>query len=68
MPYVKVKENEDLKKDTSTGMVVNTNRANYMARRAKKHREKLNAERMQSLENEVQELKQMLAQVLNNGS
>lgn len=68
MPYVKVKEHEHLEKDTQSGAVVNTNRANYMARRAKKHREKQQAEEITTLKSEVQELKEMLKKVLNNGN
>lgn len=68
MPLVKVKENEDLRKNTQTGAVINTNRANFMARRAKKNREKVQAAEMTSLRNEVNELKLMLSKVLNNGN
>jgi hypothetical protein len=68
MPYVKVKDNEHLQKNTATGAVINTNRANYMARKAKKHRERVQAEKINNLESEVQQLKEMLEKVLNNGN
>lgn len=68
MAYVKVKDKENLVKDPTTGVVLNTNRANYMARRAKKHREKMQEQKIKSLENEMMQMREILTQVLKNGN
>lgn len=68
MAYVKVKGKESLVKDPGTGVVLNTNRSNFMARRAKKAREKAQAAELETLRSEVAELKAMMEQVLTNGN
>lgn len=65
--FAKVKENADLRKNVRTGAVINTNKANYMARKAKKYREKKQQEEMDTMKNEIQELKELI-KALTNGN
>jgi hypothetical protein len=63
--YKKIKENPSLVRDSRSRAIINTNPDEYIAakrRRAKAQREN---QRIQDLQNEVTELKEMLTQLIN---
>ena len=69
---LKIKDKDGLVRDMSSGAVLNTNRSdyeNYLNRRSKAKLEKeaqsKQAEEINSLRNEVSEIKQMLLALLN---
>ena len=69
---LKIKDKDGLVRDMSSGAVLNTNRSdyeNYLNRRKKAQLEKESqskqAEEINSLRNEVSEIKQMLLALLN---
>jgi hypothetical protein len=64
MSFQKVKENKDLIKNPNTNIVINTNKANYIARRAKKSREKMKDQEIQNLRSELDEMKNLVQQLL----
>ena len=56
----KIKDNPDLIKDTSSQAVINTNRTAIMARRAQIAQNKQKEEELQSMKDDIAEIKSML--------
>ena len=72
MDYIKVKDNENLFKDTKSNFIVNTNKSEYdeyIARRKLKQNEKQKVENIErdisTLRNEITEIKDMLRSLVN---
>lgn len=61
----KIKDNPDLIKDTSSQAVINTNRTAIMARRAQIAQNKQKEEELQSIKDDIAEIKSMLKKLGN---
>ena len=72
MSYIKVKDNENLVRDSKSNCIINTNKSEYdeyLARRKLKQSEKNKVENlekdMDTLKNELGEIKSLLKEILN---
>ena len=72
MSYIKVKDNENLVRDSKSNCIINTNKSEYdeyLARRKSKQNEKNKVENlekdMDTLKNELGEIKSLLKEILN---
>ena len=72
MEFIKVKDNENLIKNTKSNFIVNTNKSEYdeyIARRKLKQSEKQKVENIErdisTLRNEITEIKDMLRSLVN---
>lgn len=72
MDYIKVKNHENLIRDSKSNFIVNTNKSEYdeyIARRKQKQNEKNKVENLQrdlsTLRNEITEIKDMLRSLVN---
>jgi hypothetical protein len=61
----KIKDNPDLIKDTSSQAVINTNRTAIMARRAQIAQNKQKEEELQTMKDDIAEIKSMLKKLGN---
>jgi len=61
--HIPVEENKDFVRDTTTNAIINTNRNAYRARMAQKNRALKNALEIQSLKDEIAEIKQLLKDI-----
>jgi len=57
-------EQSTFKKDSRTGVVINTDKANYLGRRAKKFAQKKLEEDMKNFRGEIDEIKQTQNKIL----
>lgn len=67
-PYVKIGDDPDFVRDTSSGAIINTNDSHYMqilAARSQKHQANDLMSRMNALESELKNIRTLLQQVLN---
>lgn len=55
---------DNFKKNATTGVVINTNKANYMARKNKKFAEKQMANEMASMRSELDQMKAIVQQII----
>tara|TARA_Y100000592_G_C5408542_1_gene286919 strand:- start:763 stop:984 length:222 start_codon:yes stop_codon:yes gene_type:complete len=72
MSYIKVKDNENLVRDSKSNCIINTNKSEYdeyLARRKSKQNEKNKVENlekdMDTLKNELSEIKSLLKEIIN---
>ena len=72
MSYIKVKDNENLVRDSKSNCIINTNKSEYdeyLARRKSKQSEKNKVENlekdMDTLKNELSEIKSLLKEIIN---
>ena len=72
MSYIKVKDNENLVRDSKSNCIINTNKSEYdeyLARRKSKQNEKNKVENlekdMDTLKNELSEIKFLLKEIIN---
>lgn len=66
MPRIKkIKDNPDLIKDTSSQAVINTNRTAIMARRAQIAQNKQKEEELQTMKDDIAEIKSLLKKLGN---
>jgi len=65
---MKVKDKPDLRRDLSTGMIVNINKDKHRHHLQQVEQVKTERKRINDLENDVQEIKMMLKKLLENGS
>ncbi len=72
MSYIKVKDNENLVRDSKSNCIINTNKSEYdeyLARRKSKQSEKNKVENlekdMNTLKNELSEIKSLLKEIIN---
>lgn len=64
----KVVDNKDLEKDMKTGAVVNTNRSAYLQAIERANKAKEEKQRIELLEKEVSDIKQLLNKILEKVS
>lgn len=64
----KVVDNKDLEKDMKTGAVINTNRSAYLEAVERANRAKEEKQRIELLEKEVSDIKQILNKILEKVS
>jgi hypothetical protein len=64
----KVVDNKDLEKDMKTGAVVNTNRSAYLQAVERANKAKEEKQRIELLEKEVSDIKQLLNKILEKVS
>jgi myo-inositol-hexaphosphate 3-phosphohydrolase len=64
---LKVEGREDLVRDTETGAIVNTNREEYLAWKREQDAKQREANRLDNLEKDMSEIKDLLKQLLNKG-
>tara|TARA_B100001113_G_C21052460_1_gene597413 strand:+ start:805 stop:1026 length:222 start_codon:yes stop_codon:yes gene_type:complete len=72
MSYIKVKDNENLVRDSKSNCIINTNKSEYdeyLARRKSKQSEKNKVENLErdlsTLRNELDEIKNLLRSLVN---
>ena len=72
MSYIKVKDNENLVRDSKSNCIINTNKSEYdeyLARRKSKQNEKNKVENLErdlsTLRNELDEIKNLLRSLVN---
>ncbi len=72
MSYIKVKDNENLVRDSKSNCIINTNKSEYdeyLARRKSKQSEKNKVENLEKdmniLKNELSEIKSLLKEIIN---
>lgn len=63
--YKKIKDNPSLVRDSNTRAIINTNPDEYLAAKRRRARAKEDSQKMKKLENDVAELKEMIAQLIN---
>lgn len=64
----KVVDNKDLEKDMKTGAVINTNRSAYLEAVERANKAKEEKQRIELLEKEVSDIKQILSKILEKVS
>lgn len=64
----KVVDNKDLEKDMKTGAVINTNRSAYLQAVERANKAKEEKQRIELLEKEVSDIKQLLNKILEKVS
>lgn len=64
----KVVDNKDLEKDMKTGAVINTNRSAYLQAVERANKAKEEKQRIELLEQEVSDIKQLLNKILEKVS
>ena len=65
MSLIKIENYENLVKDTKSGAIVNTNTSDYQSYLANRDRLEKEKARLDSLEGEISDIKQMLQTLLN---
>ena len=66
MDYKQVEGRSDLFRDNDSGAIVNTDRSAYLAYKAKERQRLNEMDRIEKLQNEVDEIKSLLYKVIDN--
>tara|TARA_R100000152_G_C6761553_1_gene185690 strand:+ start:1305 stop:1505 length:201 start_codon:yes stop_codon:yes gene_type:complete len=64
---IKVEGNDDLERDLNSGSLVNTNRTKYEKFLKNQERKESQETRLNTIENDIDEIKSLLKELLNRG-